>query len=55
MAEIVGGSMPRGFDEKRAELRREVEQKHPNWSEERKRRYIYGTLRKLYPNWEPNE
>lgn len=34
------------------ELRREVEQKHPNWSPERKDAYVYGTLRKT--GWTPS-
>ena len=29
------------------ELKREVNKKHPNWSDERKDKYIYGTMHKV--------
>lgn len=32
-------------------LKREVEEKHPNWSEDKKDAYVYGTLRKT--GWKP--
>ena len=35
------------------ELKREVEKKHPNWSEKRKDAYVYGTLRKT--GWKPSQ
>ena len=34
--------MPKFLEKK---LRKEVNEKHPNWSEERKDAYVYGTLR----------
>jgi len=34
------------------ELRAEVNRLHPNWSEERKDAYVYGTLRKT--GWVPS-
>jgi len=34
------------------ELRAEVNRLHPNWSEERKDTYVYGTLRKT--GWTPS-
>jgi len=34
------------------ELKAEVNRLHPNWSEERKNAYIYGTLRKT--GWTPS-
>ena len=34
-------------------LKREVEKKHGNWSQERKDAYVYGTLRKT--GWKPSK
>lgn len=34
------------------ELWAEVNRLHPNWSDERKRAYVYGTLRKT--GWKPS-
>lgn len=33
------------------DLKREVEKKHPDWSQERKDAYVYGTMRKT--GWKP--
>jgi len=41
--------MPKALEQK---LKRQVEKKHPGWSEERKDKYIYGTLRKT--GWVPS-
>jgi len=41
--------MPEELERK---LRAQVNREHPNWSEERKDAYIYGTLRKT--GWVPS-
>ena len=42
--------MPKALEQK---LKKEVNKKHPNWSEERKNAYVYGTLQKV-TNWKPH-
>lgn len=34
------------------ELKKEVAEKHPNWSQKQKDAYVYGTLRKT--GWKPD-
>lgn len=41
--------MPKALERK---LKRQVNREHPNWSEERKDAYVYGTLRKT--GWKPS-
>lgn len=41
--------MPKQMEE---ELKREVNSKHPDWSQERKDAYVYGTMRKT--GWVPS-
>ena len=41
--------MPKKLEQK---LKRQVEKEHPGWSEERKDKYVYGTLRKT--GWVPS-
>lgn len=41
--------MPKKMEE---DLKREVNSKHPNWSQERKDKYVYGTMRKT--GWIPS-
>lgn len=36
--------MPKAVEE---QLKRDVNQKHPEWSKERKEAYVYGTLRRV--------
>lgn len=43
--------MPKELEEK---LTREVNKRHPGWAQERKDRYIYGTIRKAHPDWKPS-
>jgi len=43
--------MPEALKKK---LREEVNKKHPNWSEERKNAYVYGTLQRV-TNWKPKK
>lgn len=47
--EFKGGVMPKKLER---QLKRQVNQDHPNWSEERKDAYVYGTLRKT--GWKPS-
>lgn len=42
--------MPKALHDK---LKREVNRKHPNWSKERKNKYIYGTMQKT-TDWKPS-
>jgi hypothetical protein len=41
--------MPKALEE---QLKRNVNQKHPEWSKERKDAYVYGTLRRT--GWRPS-
>jgi hypothetical protein len=41
--------MPKKLEE---DLRREVNSKHPDWSQERKDAYVYGTMRET--GWIPS-
>jgi len=46
--------MPKEISELENKLTRQVKKRHPEWTQERKERYVYGTIRKVHPEWKPS-